>query len=197
MQWSQAQGQATGASQPWYGMLLRGTLTFDLAQFDFGADVQRALEKSLPYGAQVTNPDLSLFRDKGGKIIMWAGWNDQLWSQANLVSYYKQVAARQSVTDPAAAITKTQEFARLFMAPGAGHCGGGDGPNVFDTFAPLVDWVEKGKAPDRMIATKNVNNQAAQGVQRTRPVCAYPLVARWTGVGNPDLAENYQCRSGD
>jgi feruloyl esterase len=194
--WSQAEGQATGASQPWYGMLLHGKLTFDMSQFDFGADVQRALEMTLPYGAQGTNPDLSLFRDKGGKIIMWAGWNDPLWSQGNLVSYYKQVAARASAADPAAALAQTQQFARLFMGPGMGHCGGGDGPNVIDTLTPLVDWVERGKAPDRIVATKNVNNQAAQGVQRARPICGYPLVARWTGNGNPDLAENYQCVSG-
>jgi feruloyl esterase len=196
LQWSSAQGQATGASAPWHGMLLNGTLTFNLSAFDYAADVQRALDISLPYGAQVTNPDLSLFRDKGGKIIMWAGWNDQLWSQANLVDYYKQVTARQAPADPAARMARTQEFARLFMGPGVGHCGGGDGPNVFDTFAPLVDWVERGRAPERITATKNVNNQAAQGVQRTRPICAYPRVARWTGAGNSDLAENYQCQSG-
>lgn len=193
--WNQSEGQALNAAQPWYGMLLHGKLTFDLQQFDYGADVQRALDMTIPFGAQATNSDLSQFKSKGGKLLMWAGWNDPLWSHGNLINYYKQVAARTSAADAATAMTQAQQFARLFMGPGVGHCGGGDGPNVFDVLTPLVEWVEKGKAPDKIVATKNVNNQAAQGVQRTRPICSYPLVAKWTGVGNPDLADNYLCQS--
>ena len=192
--WSGSQGQATGASQPWYGMILHGSLTFDLASFDFGADVARGLELTLPYGAQVTNPDISLFRKSGGKLILWAGWNDPLWSQGNIVEYYKQVVSenRRKGNDQDA-LERTQKFARLFMAPGMGHCGGGDGPNVFDTFAPLVEWVENGTPPERIVATKFVNNQSSQGIERTRPLCPYPSVARWDGKGDPLLAESFIC----
>jgi feruloyl esterase len=208
LQWNAAPGQASGASQPWYGMVLQGTLTFDLNAFDFENDVAQALYLTKPYGAQVTNPDLSRFKHHGGKMLMWAGWNDQLWSERNLVNYYKQVVAEERhgphgrpdsaapyhvpALDPRA-LEETQRYARLFMAPGVGHCGGGEGPNNFDTFPPLVDWVERGKAPKQILATKFVNNQASQGVEAVRPICAYPAVARWDGRGDPALAESFKC----
>jgi feruloyl esterase len=201
--WSGSQGQALGASQPWYGMVLHNTLTFDLTTFNFDTDVERALKLTLPYGAQVTNPDLSAFRDHGGKLLLWAGWNDPLWSQQNIVDYYDAVVAmnaknhhvhrRWDSWPPASPVDRTRRFARLFMGPGMGHCGGGDGPNVFDTFAPLVQWVESGTAPDKIIATKYINNQPAQGIAQTRPLCAYPEVARWTGRGDPNSADNFVC----
>lgn len=203
--WNGSVGQANGASQPWYGMLLHGTLTFDMSTFDFDADVTRALNMTLNYGAQVTNPDIAQFRDNGGKLILWAGWNDPLWSQQNIVNYYKQIIARNSRPAPgrpintpgqgAEAMARTMGFARLFMAPGVGHCGGGDGPSPQDTFTPLVQWVEAGKAPDTMLATKFVNNQPGQGIAYTRPLCPYPTVARWNGQGSANDAANYVCTS--
>jgi feruloyl esterase len=200
--WGASQGQALGASQPWYGMVLHNTLTFDLTTFNFDTDVDRALRLTLPHGAQVTNPDLSAFRNHGGKLLLWAGWNDPLWSQQNIVDYYEEVVARNATPHghrrwdawpPASPIERTRRFARLFMGPGMGHCGGGDGPNVFDTFAPLVQWVEAGTAPDRIIATKYVNNQPAQGIAQTRPLCAYPDVARWNGRGDANSADHFFC----
>jgi len=202
--WSASQGQALGASQPWYGMVLNNTLTFDLTTFRFDTDVDRALQLTRPYGAQVTNPDLSGLRRHGGKLLLWAGWNDPLWSEQNIVDYYEDVVAMNAKLHghghglhesgpPASPIERTRRFARLFMGPGVGHCGGGDGPNVFDTFAPLVQWVEGGIAPDKIVATKYVNNQPAQGVAQTRPLCAYPDVARWTGIGDPNSADNFVC----
>jgi feruloyl esterase len=211
--WNGSPGQANGASRPWYGMVLQGTLEYDLSTFDFGADVARALELTKPYGAQVTDPDISDFRDHGGKLILWAGWNDPLWSQGNLVRYYKQVVAendrghhghgghgpwsnRWTVPElERDALVRTQKFARLFMAPGVGHCGGGDGPNSFDTFVPLVDWVERGKAPNQIVATKFVNNQSSQGVDRTRPLCPYPANAIWDGRNDPTLDTSFRCVS--
>jgi feruloyl esterase len=200
--WSASQGQALGASQPWYGMVLHNTLTFDLATFNFDTDVDRALKLTLPYGAQVTNPDIAAFRDHGGKLLLWAGWNDPLWSQENLVDYYENVVAMNAKDHghrqwdpkpPGSPLDRTRRFARLFMGPGVGHCGGGDGPNVFDTFAPLVRWVEGGVAPERIIATRYVNNQPSQGIAQTRPLCAYPEVARWTGTGDANDADNFVC----
>jgi len=84
----------------------------------------------------------------------------------------------------------TQPFARLFMAPGVGHCGGGNGPPPQGLFQAVVDWVESGVVPDRPIAQKTLPGGALQ----TRPLCPYPAVARWTGSGSTDDAANFVCR---
>jgi len=204
LQWTAAQGQATGASQPWYGMILHNTLTLDFATFNFDTDVTRALVLTKPYGAQVTNADIATFRNHGGKLLLWAGWNDQLWSQQNLVDYYKDVVEHTAKSaarherwpggPKGSPMDRTRHFARLFMAPGVAHCGGGVGPNVFDTFAPLVKWVEERRAPDAIVATKYVNDRPADGVALTRPICAYPQVARWSGWGDATKAESFSCR---
>ena len=79
---------------------------------------------------------------------------------------------------------------RLFMVPGMGHCGGGEGPNTFDMMVPLEQWVEKGQAPTRVVASHSTNGK----VDRTRPLCPYPQVARYTGTGSTDEAANFTCR---
>ena len=78
---------------------------------------------------------------------------------------------------------------RLFMAPGMGHCGGGDGPSTFDTLTALERWVEHGQAPDRVIASRSRDG----AVDRTRPLCPYPQIATYTGSGSTDDAENFVC----
>ncbi|MET0918311.1 MAG: tannase/feruloyl esterase family alpha/beta hydrolase [Burkholderiales bacterium] len=109
----------------------------------------------------------------------------------------------------------TDQFMRLFMAPGMGHCSGGAGPNAFgyangntgtigntppltpdadhDIFRALVRWMEQGQAPQKIIATKYVNDNRANGVQRTRPLCVYPQVARYQGTGTTNDASNFAC----
>ena len=84
---------------------------------------------------------------------------------------------------------KTQEFARLFMVPGMGHCGSGAAPNQFDPLSALDQWVEKGVAPDTMFAS----HRAGGTVDRTRPLCPYPQVAKWKGSGSTDEAANVAC----
>ncbi len=86
-------------------------------------------------------------------------------------------------------LEKTREFYRFFLAPGMGHCTGGPGPNQFDHLTALEQWVEKGAAPDKMIASHSVNGK----VDRTRPLCLYPQVARWKGTGSTDEAANFAC----
>jgi feruloyl esterase len=101
---------------------------------------------------------------------------------------------------------ESKTFVRLFMVPGMQHCGGGPGPNSFgalsvaqgdpehDLAAALEQWVDKGVAPEQIIATKyKVGANPASGVARTRPLCAYPKVARWSGQGSTDDAANFQC----
>ena len=79
---------------------------------------------------------------------------------------------------------------RLFMVPGMGHCGGGEGPNTFDMMVPLEQWVEKGQAPARVDASHSTSGT----IDRTRPLCPYPQVAHYSGTGSIDAAENFVCR---
>ena len=133
------------------------------------------------------NPNLAAFRDRGGKLVLWHGWADQLIVPEGTIDYYDDVTRKLG-----GGYAQTQSFARLFMAPGVGHCGGGDGPQPQGLFQSVVDWVEKGKAPDEILATKPTSN----GMQ-TRPLCPYPAHARWTGRGSTDDAANFVCAADD
>ena len=97
------------------------------------------------------------------------------------VNYYEQVVAKNG--------PGTTEFFRLFMAPGMADCGGGTGPDRQDSMKAMIDWVEKGKAPESMVASRVVDNR----VVRTRPLCPYPQVARYSGQGSIDDASNFRC----
>jgi feruloyl esterase len=131
--------------------------------------------------ADAKDPDLSKFRKSGGKLIMTYGWADQILQPLMGVNYYEAVVARNG--------RNTADFARLFMVPGMAHCGGGIGPDRNDAVTAIIDWVEKGKAPDQLIASKIVNGT----VVRTRPLCPYPQVARYKGQGSIDEASNFSC----
>src|SRR5262249_8874770 len=142
---------------------------------------------------------LDAVRARGAKVIMWHGWEDGAISPLNSIDYYQSVAATlrpgrgQGVGQDLAALARTRGFFRLFLAPGVLHCGFGPGPNVFDTLTALEQWREGGIAPDQLLATKFVNDDPSAGVVRTRPICAYPRVARWTGHGSSDDAANFVC----
>ena len=146
-----------------------------------------------------TDPDLSRFRQRGGKLILYHGWSDAAISPLNTIDYFnsveKKLGARQ-----------TDSFVRLFMAPGLQHCTEGPGPNSFgQAAAPQGDpganinraverWVEDGVAPDRIVATKfRSGSNASSGVARTRPLCPYPRVAQYMGTGSIDDAASFVC----
>lgn len=133
------------------------------------------------------NPDLSQFRGRGGKLIHYHGWNDPDISPLNSVNYYESVVRAQG--DETHGLANTQTFYRLFMVPGMWHCAGGPGTATFDMLEPLNEWVEKGTPPERPIASREVNGQ----VQRTRPLCPYPMEAQWKGTGSTDEAANFVC----
>ena len=106
------------------------------------------------------------------------------------IAYYDEVVALLGAgNDEETALAATQEFFRLFMVPGMGHCRGGPGPDRFDALTALEQWVEDEVAPERIIASKLENGE----VTRTRPLCPYPQVARWNGVGSTDDAANFTC----
>ena len=131
--------------------------------------------------ADAKNPDLSKFRSRGGKLVMTYGWADAILQPMMGVNYYEQAVSKNG--------PQTRDFFRLFMVPGMAHCGGGIGPDRNDAVTAIIDWVEKGKAPDSIVASRVVNNQ----VVRTRPLCPYPRVARYSGKGSIDDAANFQC----
>jgi hypothetical protein len=133
------------------------------------------------------NPDLTAFRDHGGKTIIWHGWTDQLIPTDGSIDYYKRVQQQMG------GAKKTSEFARFFLAPGVSHCAGGPGPQPSGVLDALVTWVEDGKAPETLTATRRDQTGA---VTRSRPLCQYPLVAKYKGTGSTDDAANFVCSAG-
>jgi feruloyl esterase len=103
------------------------------------------------------------------------------------MDYYKRVQQQMGGAD------KISAFARFFLAPGVGHCGGGSGPQPGGQLDALVHWVEDGKTPDTLLATRR--DQTGKAV-RTRPLCQYPLVAKYKGTGSTDEAANFACSAG-
>lgn len=133
------------------------------------------------------NPDLSQFKARGGKLIHYHGWSDPDITPLNSINYYESVVKAQG--DDVHGLRRTEEFYRLFMVPGMWHCGGGPGATSFDMIEPLDNWVEKGVAPDKVLASRITNGV----VERTRPLCPYPQEAQWKGVGSTDDAANFVC----
>jgi len=166
-------------------------------QFDDPADYQAHVkaEAKLAPILNATNPDLRQFQGRGGKLLQYHGWNDQLISAQNSIDYYDSVLKFFGSADgkkpPVTAEQEVQSFYRLFMAPGMAHCSGGTGPNTFDMQAALEAWVERGVAPDQILATRSVNGV----VDRARPLCAYPRIAVYKGKGDSNDAANFECRA--
>jgi feruloyl esterase len=153
--------------------------SWDPATLNFGAQVAEAY----PAAHQIFDANdarLSAFTGRGGKLLMYQGWAEPGIPPGHIVKYYAQVQA-QTLT----AATSV----RLFMVPGMGHCGGGDGASTFDMVTALDGWVESGTAPEQIPASRVRNGK----VDRTRPLCAYPRYARYSGSGNVDDASNFVC----
>jgi hypothetical protein len=145
------------------------------------------LEKDLPrltwiiQTLDAIDPDLTRFRDRGGKIVMYYGWADQALNARMGVEYYEDVLKTMG--------PKTTDFFRLFMVPGMFHCAGGVGCSTFNSLEALTRWVEQGVAPETLAASRVVDGKTV----RTRPLCPYPQVARYTGSGSIDEAANFRC----
>lgn len=128
-----------------------------------------------------TNPDLSGLKARKGKLIIWHGWADPALPAQGTIDYYQHVLARDA---------QAADYCRLFMVPGCLHCGGGPGAAEVDWLSVIVDWVEKSKAPDQLIAGKHEGGKLAV----TRPLYPYPGVAKFKGTGDPNKAESFELR---
>ena len=129
------------------------------------------------------NADLTRFKTRGGKIVMYYGWADTALNPLMGVDYYEKVSARFGAS--------TTDFFRLFMVPGMAHCRGGVGTDQCDFLTALVEWVEKGVAPKQIVASQSREGKLI----RTRPLCSYPQVAKYNGTGNPDDAQSFVCEN--
>jgi feruloyl esterase len=139
---------------------------WDWREIDFDRDINRAKAAVDALGFGTPEPDLRAFAGRGGKLLMYYGWSDINPPQAT-VNYYTKVLGEAA----------TAASVRLFLAPGMTHCGYGDGPNTFDGMGALEEWVERGIAPARIIASHSPDYPPTI-VDRTRPLCPYPQVAR-------------------
>jgi hypothetical protein len=164
---------------------------FPFSQQTFDEYVAKNNPANLASVVDATDPNLTAFYRAGGKLIQWQGWADQF------IPPYGSVAYRQAVIDTMGAATVSQ-FYRLYMFPGVYHCGGGYGPNVFDLLTPLIDWVERGQAPDRVVAALVSGGTGAAGtgpatgtVELTRPVYPYPEEVRYSGSGSTTEASSF------
>lgn len=159
--------------------LAYGDREWDWHQFDPDVDVARAMEQVGYINA--TKTDLAEFRDRGGKLILYHGWSDQLIAPENTINYYSSVLDTMGGDQDG--------WMRLFMEPGMAHCRGGAGPSQIDFLSALDGWRDSDVAPDRITASRVVNNQ----IDMTRPLCPYPQVAKWTGSGSTNEADNFVC----
>jgi hypothetical protein len=145
-------------------------------------DVDKAALHASDPLVEPASTNLSTFSLSGGKLIFFHGDSDPWFSPLDTLGYYKSLAATNGGTD------KVAEWSRIFLVPGMAHCGGGAALDHFDMLSAVVDWVEKGTMPESVIAT----GKAFPG--RSRPLCAYPKHAQYTGTGDTQDAKNFQCR---
>ncbi|MBI3285148.1 MAG: tannase/feruloyl esterase family alpha/beta hydrolase [Burkholderiales bacterium] len=162
----------------------------DTLAFDFDAPANAAALNAIAAAFDASNPDLRPFMNNGRKLLLWHGGADPALSSKNTTGYYQSVVA--TVGGQAAA----DAFARYYIAPGVNHCHGGVGADKSDLLTALDAWVSNGTAPSGLTASKLAGDGSAAF---SRPLCAYPLYARYTGPANDAnaarLASNYACTS--
>ncbi len=200
--WILGAGPGGGAGADYLQNYFRYMVFQDPAWNPLTADVDKAVQAAderTAHALNATAADLSAFHARGGKLIVYHGWNDPAISPLNSVNYYNSVVKQMGAQT-------TDSFMRLYMVPGMEHCAGGPGPSSFGQlglttakapeygiYTALEQWVEKGIAPTEIIATKYEG--AARSVKMTRPLCAYPQIAKYKGTGDANDSANFVCSS--
>jgi hypothetical protein len=204
----------TKAAQYQFGINFFRYLVFkdpnwNLTTFNFDTDVDKTLatpiaDMALEDVLSSVDPDLSAFRAHNGKMIQYHGTTDAAIPPGNSIEYRRSVLAFFGVYDQKDTKDTVSNFYRLFLVPGMQHCSGGPGANTFGQGVPLADsahdvikaleaWVERGQAPDQIIATNYTNDDPTQPALFSRPLCPYPALARWNGTGDAADAANWSC----
>jgi len=180
--------------------------TWQWQSFDFNRDMD-SVDSVLAADLNATSTDLRAFFGNGGKLVMHAGWADPLIPSQGAINYYNALIKNYGGNGNGG-LKKAQAVARLFMAPGMWHCAGGPGPNSYggaiqqpppsydaqyDLLTSLTQWVERGAAPNSVIATKYNNDTPQAGIQAQRPICSYPLIPVYRGAGDPNTASSFVC----
>ena len=198
-------GESPGASQGslyvenYFRYVVTGDPTFNMLTARPGDLLRESQEKGAP-DLDATNPDLSRFAARGGKLILYHGWNDAAIPPGSTIAYYESVEKQMGAD-------KTSAFLRLYMVPGMEHCLGGPGASAFGQFGiesakgpkyglfdSVENWVEKGSPDESVIATKYAQGKdGATETVFTRPLCAWPKVARYSGSGDSNDAANFAC----
>ena len=222
--WNLGTGDAGGYGA-FFGDVVFGKTSWDWRTLSFDTEYDTMRNRLNPLmGAP--SPDLSAFKARGGKLLQFHGWHDYLVAPSASPNYYAALIAfekmkngkdidgaiaKLTARDVAADIAKpqaVQDYFRLFMVPGMGHCSGGAAPNRFDNAAnatpskrdvdhsammALERWVEQGIAPERIVATQYIDNDVTKGIVRERPLCVYPKMARYNGAGDVNDAASFSC----
>jgi feruloyl esterase len=185
-------------STQFFGNIVFGDPKWDPSTFDLDRDSKVADDKAGKV-LNAVDPDLRRFHARGGKLLLYHGWSDAAIPAANTIAYYESVVATMGAKEAAG-------FVRLFLVPGMQHCTGGSGATSFGQSGPgsgnangdivtaLEGWVEKGVPPDGLVAVRRkLASDPASEVVRSRPLCAYPLVAKYKGTGSVEDAANFSC----
>jgi len=179
-----------GAGAQFYSYAVYENPNLDFHTMDMDHSVELA-EKKFPF-INHNGTDIEAFLKRGGKLLMYHGWADPLISPLNSINYYGslvETVGRDRNLDRSAALEETQQYVRLFMVPGMGHCAGGPGPDTFDGVGALDDWAASGAAPEKIIASHVTNGVTTF----SRPLCPYPQEAAYKGAGDRKDAANWVC----
>lgn len=175
-------------SPEFFRWMVYGDETWSIDRFDLERDYAEAVNR---VGSIVDsdNPDIRPFLKRGGKLLIYHGWADAALPPGNTINYYNAVRSKAGAK---------ADQVRLFMVPGMAHCAKGPGPSLVDWLGALDTWAQDNKPPERILASKPEDFNAAFMGQptktlRTRPLCAWPAVARWNGKGSTDEAANFRC----
>jgi feruloyl esterase len=184
MRWGGTSGspRPLGMSDDLFKYVIFGNPNWDFMSLDLSKhlDMARKADKG---ELSPASANIKPFVGRGAKLLIYHGWGDQNISPRSSTRYYDRLVGTLGQG-------QVDQSVRLYMVPGMGHCGGGEGPDQFDMLTALEDWRELGKAPAEVIATKMTNGKVAF----TRPLCPYPQVARYRGSGSTNEASNFFCQ---